>query len=434
MSSQVLKVAFVHPDLGIGGAERLVVDAAIGLQTKGHKVVIYTSHHDPTHCFEETRNDTLEVRIRGNYIIPRTFFGSFYIICAILRQIHLTFSMIFWDRAKYDVIFVDQLSASVPLLRLTGFILLYPVDFIEELTTDMANCIVVNSKFTAKIFRESFPHIKHTPRVLYPGIHFDSYDKKMDLKDKSVKILETTKKIILSINRFERKKNIILAIHAFAKLRDDNLVSANQFNNLRLVIAGGYDYRVQENVDHHVELNQEALKLELKTFTLMPGSAELVPENSQIIFLCSFNESQRTYLLSKALCLLYTPSNEHFGIVPVEAMYARLPVIAINNGGPKETVKDRITGLLCSSTPIAFSEAIASFINGEYDHDDMGDQGRKHVQNLFSLEAFVNTLEEILLQLMKDSSSFSFLNPFSLWFSLAIALILYYVYRYPYMY
>ncbi|CAB4406746.1 unnamed protein product [Rhizophagus irregularis] len=459
MSSQILKLAFVHPDLGIGGAERLVVDAAVGLQTKGHQVVIYTSHHDPTHCFEETRNDTLEVRVRGNYIIPRTFFGSFYIICAILRQIHLTLSMIFWDRAKYDVIFVDQLSASVPLLRLTGAKVLfychfpdklltqreslikkiyrYPVDLIEELTTDMANCIVVNSKFTAKIFHESFPHIKRTPRVLYPGIHFDSYDKKVDLKDKSVEILETSKKIILSINRFERKKNIILAIHAFAKLRDDNLISANQFNNLRLVIAGGYDYRVQENVDHHKELYQEASKLELKPSTLMPGSAELLPENSensQVIFLCSFNEPQRTYLLSKALCLLYTPSNEHFGIVPVEAMYARLPVIAINNGGPKETVKDRITGLLCSSTPMAFSQAIASFINGEYDRDNMGDQGRKHVQKIFSLEAFVNTLEEILMQLIKDSSSFSLLNPLSLWLSLAIALILYYVYQYPYIF
>jgi alpha-1,3/alpha-1,6-mannosyltransferase len=203
---------------------------------------------------------------------------------------------------------------------------------------------------------------------------------------------------------------------------------------LRLVIAGGYDYRVQENVDYHMELNQEALKLELKTFTLMPGSAELLPENSQVIFLCSFNESQRTYLLSKAFCLLYTPSNEHFGIVPVEAMYARLPVIAINNGGPKETVKDRITGLLCSSTPMAFSEATAAFINGEYDRDEMGDHGRKHVQKFFSLEAFVNTLEEILLQLIKDSSSFSLLNPLSLWLSLVIALILYYVYRYSYIF
>lgn len=40
----------------IGGAERLVVDAALGLQKLGHSVDVYTSHHDPNHCFEETRD------------------------------------------------------------------------------------------------------------------------------------------------------------------------------------------------------------------------------------------------------------------------------------------------------------------------------------------------------------------------------------------
>ncbi|GAV04360.1 hypothetical protein RvY_14648 [Ramazzottius varieornatus] len=42
-----LDVVFVHPDLGIGGAQRLIVDAAVALQTKGHNVRIVTSHHDP---------------------------------------------------------------------------------------------------------------------------------------------------------------------------------------------------------------------------------------------------------------------------------------------------------------------------------------------------------------------------------------------------
>lgn len=49
-------VVFFHPDLGIGGAERLVVDAAVGLQERGHRVVVFTSHCDPKHCFEEARD------------------------------------------------------------------------------------------------------------------------------------------------------------------------------------------------------------------------------------------------------------------------------------------------------------------------------------------------------------------------------------------
>lgn len=49
-------IVFFHPDLGIGGAERLVIDAAVGLQELGHKVTIFTSYCDKNHCFEEARD------------------------------------------------------------------------------------------------------------------------------------------------------------------------------------------------------------------------------------------------------------------------------------------------------------------------------------------------------------------------------------------
>ena len=47
-----MKVVFIHPDLGIGGAERLVVDAALALKSKGHNVSFVTGHHDRKHCFD----------------------------------------------------------------------------------------------------------------------------------------------------------------------------------------------------------------------------------------------------------------------------------------------------------------------------------------------------------------------------------------------
>lgn len=55
-SSKKENVVFFHPDLGIGGAERLVIDAAVGLQNRGHKVTIFTSHRDTRHCFDEARD------------------------------------------------------------------------------------------------------------------------------------------------------------------------------------------------------------------------------------------------------------------------------------------------------------------------------------------------------------------------------------------
>lgn len=57
----MVRVVFIHPDLGIGGAERLVVDAAVALKSKGCSVQIWTAHYDPSHCFSETLDPDLPV-------------------------------------------------------------------------------------------------------------------------------------------------------------------------------------------------------------------------------------------------------------------------------------------------------------------------------------------------------------------------------------
>lgn len=62
----------------IGGAERLVVDASIALQKKGHEITFFTSHHDPNHCFEETRDGWKYYF--SNFIIIEFFILIFYFI------------------------------------------------------------------------------------------------------------------------------------------------------------------------------------------------------------------------------------------------------------------------------------------------------------------------------------------------------------------
>jgi alpha-1,3/alpha-1,6-mannosyltransferase len=66
----MVKVLFLHPDLGIGGAERLVVDAGLALKAKSHEVHFVTCHHDVAHCFEETRDGSLNVTSVGDWL-PR---------------------------------------------------------------------------------------------------------------------------------------------------------------------------------------------------------------------------------------------------------------------------------------------------------------------------------------------------------------------------
>lgn len=62
--------------------------------------------------------------------------------------------------------------------------------------------------------------------------------------------------VFLSINRYERKKNVHLAVEAFAELQSG--LDPEIAKKTKLIIAGGYDKRVQENVQVYEELMESA--------------------------------------------------------------------------------------------------------------------------------------------------------------------------------
>jgi len=73
------------------------------------------------------------------------------------------------------------------------------------------------------------------------------------------------------------------------------------------------------------------------------------------------SDEQRDALLGSARALLF-PGEEDFGIVPVEAQAAGLPVIDYGVGGARETVRDGVTGVLFEpQTPEALAAAIERF-------------------------------------------------------------------------
>ncbi|XP_006458634.1 hypothetical protein AGABI2DRAFT_65105 [Agaricus bisporus var. bisporus H97] len=266
MPPRRLRIAFLHPDLGIGGAERFVVDAALGLRKLGHIVDIYTSHWDPNHCFEETKDGILKVR----YVkppFPRSIKGKFHILCAHARQMHLVTHLLSANAQSYDVYFVDQLSTCVPFLRVIGStrvvfychfpdkllangafvdgtllkkqgsllkrIYRYPMDWLEEVTTRQADVILANSKFTARVFNSYFPSISQNPDIVYPGINIQAYTSNVDTSNTDVATILSEAPTLLSLNRFEKKKNAALAIEAFVIMKAREPTQA-----LRLVLAG----------------------------------------------------------------------------------------------------------------------------------------------------------------------------------------------------
>jgi len=394
-NKKALKVCFVHPDLGIGGAEKLVVDAAVGVQSKGHHVEIFTSFHDPNprRSFPETNDGTLRVSVHGNWL-PYHAVGRFQLVKALLRFLWL--SIVVLRRHKqnpFDIMFVDQISATLPLLKLGGAKIIFychfpdqlltqrksiikwlyrlPLDYLEEFTTGVAHEILVNSEYTSEVFEKTFTHLNRKPQVLYPAID-------INVQNISEKDFSDGKPIkFLSLNRYERKKNISLALEAFAILKNTEKYKKGL---LRLVIAGGYSTLVQENVEHLLELQQKAKELGIQ---------------DNVEFLCSISLEEKNLLLQEAICLLYTPPNEHFGIVPLEAGILCTPVIACNSGGPRETIENGKTGFLREPTPNSWAAAMTQIINDPKKASQMGKMGKKRVEILFSRKQFINRLVSV---------------------------------------
>ncbi len=85
------------------------------------------------------------------------------------------------------------------------------------------------------------------------------------------------------------------------------------------------------------------------------------PPGSRVEFLGRVEERERDALLSGARALLFG-GEEDFGIVPVEAQAAGLPVIAYGRGGAVETVSDGRTGVLFDDqSPAGLARAIERF-------------------------------------------------------------------------
>ncbi len=67
------------------------------------------------------------------------------------------------------------------------------------------------------------------------------------------------------------------------------------------------------------------------------------------------SDARQKALIGSAIATLYLAKDEDFGMSPVESMAAGKPVIAVAEGGLKETVIDGQTGLLLKPAPTVMS-------------------------------------------------------------------------------
>jgi glycosyltransferase involved in cell wall biosynthesis len=124
------------------------------------------------------------------------------------------------------------------------------------------------------------------------------------------------------------------------------------------------------------------------------GEAVRAAAGPRVEFLGEVGDAELAQILAGARALLF-PGEEDFGIVPVEAQAAGLPVIAYGLGGARDSVIDGETGLLfAQQTAESLSDAILRFEDLRLDEKRIRENARRFSRGRF-LEEFAALLEDL---------------------------------------
>jgi glycosyltransferase involved in cell wall biosynthesis len=148
---------------------------------------------------------------------------------------------------------------------------------------------------------------------------------------------------LLTVSRLEKVKRIDLAIEAMARVR----------GNTRLIVAGDGSERA-------------ALAARIEALGL----------GDRVRLAGRVDDAELIELLAGARALLFTPFEEDYGYVTLEAFLARKPVVTTtDSGGPLEFVEDGVNGLVAAPTPEAVADAVARLASDAAAATRLGEAG-----------------------------------------------------------
>lgn len=118
------------------------------------------------------------------------------------------------------------------------------------------------------------------------------------------------------------------------------------------------------------------------------------------------SDTELVDFLNQASVMIYTPILEPFGFAPLEANACETPVVAIAEGGVRESVQDGINGvLILGNDPVALGQAISRFLKDKEFLYKMGKQARSYVLEKWRWNQAIERLEKYLLDLIEQQKA-----------------------------
>jgi len=176
------------------------------------------------------------------------------------------------------------------------------------------------------------------------------------------------------VGRIDKNKGIDMVVDAFLKTKETT-------TNAKLEIVGGV---------------KGSPLAEIYYPSLVSRLAQIGDEQISLRTDVPDVEIAKTLLSSR--CMASFNPEEHFGIVPVEAMAAGTPPIVADGGGQRETVIHGETGYLVHSTD-EIAESMKTLLFDDETFERMSSAGRSRATTIFSKEVFAKKWNDFLATL-----------------------------------
>jgi glycosyltransferase involved in cell wall biosynthesis len=186
------------------------------------------------------------------------------------------------------------------------------------------------------------------------------------------------------------------AFYPSKKPRENHLIGVGSFTpakNVELAIrAIGY---LPEPRPKLIWVGNSALEVYLQSMIELAQTLHVPFEPLRLV-----SQEQLTELMGTALALICAPRLEPFGYTPLEANACGTPVIAVAEGGLRETVRHEVNGLVVDPEPLAMARAIQRLQQDPRLAQQLGTRGRELCLGEWSLAAATDRIEAELLKLV----------------------------------
>lgn len=345
-------------------------------------ILVCSSYKQLDDWVNKFKNEEIEV-IRLNVLHkhdPRHYFQ----LKEIIKQHDVNlFHIHVWNPAscRYAYKIVDKYNIPTVITEHDPFRLPKLKNYIKKKLLKKVDHVIAVSESNKNLLLNLFPQLKNRITVIHNGIDVTWFESQ-NLSFNEQKINEYRKlnfdasgdtKIILSVAELHERKGLKYLIKAMP------LILAKE-NNCKLVLVGAGPERDK--------LINTAIQEKAEKDVVFLGYKKDIPH------------------IMKASDVFVLPSEkEAFGLVLLEAMAAKLPIVATKVGGIPEIIEHKKNGLLVEPhNPEKLADSILKFFNDNNKIKEYTENGYKILKEKFDAKMMAENTEKIYDNVLKNES------------------------------